>query len=438
MENYLSLLLGTIFSCVIISAIMFQYINESYERAYRSKLLYTVIQIGVISIMVLINLLNIPLLNFLSWIILFGVIVASVYFDYGKGALQRIFEVTVLMLIITISETVGYILLEFIFWKLDIKDIQPGMLQCLKITFSKLTILVLYYLVVIRIWKSGKQNKFTVAQYVVYSVIIIYSILNLSVIVIVVSNEIVISTAENILLLINMFGIVAITMFFLYFTKYSEENGQLKLKLKLLEQQSDLQYKYYHNQEEKYNESIKILHDVNKHLKMVEEIYQVGGIKDAKAYTEEISRMLKPLVPHEYSNNPILNILINDKEKCASLHNINFELEIGNVDLKFMEQIEVTTLFGNLLDNAIEACETVIKNRFINMKLDSYNDFVVIHISNSTNQNIKWVDEKPISTKGKNHGIGLMNIESVIKKYNGNMILEERQGIFSCNIILNG
>ncbi len=297
---------------------------------------------------------------------------------------------------------------------------------------------MLYYLVVIRIWKSGKQNKFTVAQYVVYSVIIIYSILNLSVIVIVVSNEIVISTAENILLLINMFGIVAITMFFLYFTKYSEENGQLKLKLKLLEQQSDLQYKYYHNQEEKYNESIKILHDVNKHLKMVEEIYQVGGIKDAKAYTEEISRMLKPLVPHEYSNNPILNILINDKEKCASLHNINFELEIGNVDLKFMEQIEVTTLFGNLLDNAIEACETVIKNRFINMKLDSYNDFVVIHISNSTNQNIKWVDEKPISTKGKNHGIGLMNIESVIKKYNGNMILEERQGIFSCNIILNG
>ena len=48
-----------------------------------------------------------------------------------------------------------------------------------------------------------------------------------------------------------------------------------------------------------------------------------------------------------------------------------------------------------------------------------------------------WYHGKPVSRKGKNHGIGLINVENTIKKYNGNMILKEKQGEFVCDIILN-
>ena len=77
------------------------------------------------------------------------------------------------------------------------------------------------------------------------------------------------------------------------------------------------------------------------------------------------------------------------------------------------------------------------QDRFIKVKLDKYNDFTVINITNSTTPIEKWHRGKPVSKKGKNHGIGLLNVENIIKKYNGSMVLEEENGVFSCKIIFN-
>jgi sensor histidine kinase YesM len=49
----------------------------------------------------------------------------------------------------------------------------------------------------------------------------------------------------------------------------------------------------------------------------------------------------------------------------------------------------------------------------------------------------KWYLGKPVSRKGKNHGIGLLNVENIIKKYDGSMVLEEVNKKFSCKIIFN-
>jgi signal transduction histidine kinase len=287
------------------------------------------------------------------------------------------------------------------------------------------------------VWRQSKQNEFTKAQDMVHLIIIVYSVVNLAVIIIVVSNEMTVTFSERLLLLVNMFCIVFADLYFLYFTKFVQENSHLKLKLKLFEQQSNLQYEYYAAQEGKYNEAVNILHDVNKHLKMIEEIYEYNETDKAREYAKKIGQMLKPLILKEYTNHPILNILLNDKKKSAVLHNIEFELEVGNIELNFMEPVEITTVFGNLLDNAMEACEKAVNKKIIHMKLDTYNDFVVIQISNSTNGQTKWSDGKPISQKGDHHGIGLLNVENIIKKYNGSMILEEKNLVFKCSIIFN-
>jgi sensor histidine kinase regulating citrate/malate metabolism len=226
-------------------------------------------------------------------------------------------------------------------------------------------------------------------------------------------------------------------LYFSYFARFVEENSQLKIKLKLLEQQSTLQYEFYEEQGEKYNESIKILHDVNKHLNMIENLYEAKKDDMAKTYAKEIGQMLIPLSLEDYTNNPILNVLLNDKKRIASIHSICFNLDIGGVDLSFMEPIEVTTVFGNLLDNAIEACDLVPGHRYIDMKLNTYNEFIVLNISNCTIPIEKWNFGKPVSRKGKSHGIGLLNVENIIKKYNGSMVLEEANKKFSCKIIFN-
>ena len=81
----------------------------------------------------------------------------------------------------------------------------------------------------------------------------------------------------------------------------------------MLEKQADIQYKYYLEQEKKHNKTVQILHDVNKHVKAIEQLYANGNKKNANEYTDRIVNTLKPLIPIRYTGNPILDILLTDK-----------------------------------------------------------------------------------------------------------------------------
>lgn len=435
MENYIIFIVGTLVSCLINSIILFQFMEERNERAYDNRLFYLLMKIGLCILFGFINILKQPIFNILSWTLLLSIVNMTLYQNHSKNRMYRILEIPVLVLILSICETVGVFILEFILWKFQLHNIQSIMIDSMEITLSKLVVLIFYYLVISKLWREDTLVVFTKTQFWVEAVIILFSIANLAVIISVISK--ISSQTERILLLINMGFILFSDLYFLYFARFAEEFNQLKVKIRLLGQQSLLQYEYYEEQEEKYNESVKILHDVNKHLRMIENMYLAKEDEIAIAYTQEISQMLMPLALEEYTKNPILNVLLNDKRKIANLHTISFHLDIRSVDLNFMEPIEITTIFGNLLDNAIEACDMVPQNKYIEMKLDRYNDFIAINISNSTMPIEKWHLGKPISKKGKNHGIGLLNVENIIKKYNGSMVLKEENKKFSCNIIFN-
>lgn len=435
MENYIILAFGTFVSCMINSIILFQFIEERNERLLDNRCLYRIVKTGVFVILVVINGLELPVVNLLSWIILLSVINHTFYHNSNRKLIYRLLEIPVLILILSFCEAIGVEILEYVLLKFQIHGIAPIMIKSMEITFSKLVVLIFYYLVITKLWREDISVKYTRTQCLIQIIIILFSMANLAVIIVVISK--VTSKTGHVLILINIGCILFADLYFLYLARFVEENNQLKVKLKLLEQQSLLQFEFYEEQKEKYNESIKILHDVNKHLNMVEVMYRAREHQTAFNYAQEISKMLIPLSLEDYTNNPILNVILNDKKKIANYHKIEFNLAIGIVDLAFMEPIEVTTIFGNLLDNAIEACDEVPEDRFIKMRLDKYNGFTVINIANSTLPVEKWHHGKPVSKKGKNHGIGLLNVEQVIKKYNGCMVLEEKYNIFTCKIIFN-
>lgn len=439
MQDYLIFLCGIIFSCVVNTIIVFQYMDDKFVRKYHSKIGYHFAHISAGLSLIMINLFSRPVVNLVSWIVILALMGTFLYTAANKSRTQRVIEIVTLFFLLTVCETVGYIILEFMIWKLKMRIIQPLILQSLRVTFSKLFVIIIYYAVIVNIWKTSFQKEFNRARYVVYGVIIVYSILNLSLILITVSDKKNISSGQMILLLFNMFGIVFVDLFFLYFTKFTEKNEELSLRLKLLEQQTTIQHNNYSMQQNKYNESLKILHDVNRHLHMIEKIYKAENARMAMEYTMDIESMLKPLIPKQYTDNPILNILLDDKEHFCAGHDIQFCLRIGHVDLKFMDAVEITTLFGNLLDNAIEACQKVkSNNKRIDMKVDTYNDFIAIQISNSIEKRTRWSEGKPKTEKKHGHGIGLVNVEQIIQKYDGNIMYDDRDGKFTCNIIFNG
>ena len=94
---------------------------------------------------------------------------------------------------------------------------------------------------------------------------------------------------------------------------------------------------------------------------------------------------------------------------------------------KYLQQLpftdrEIISLFGNLLDNAIEACERITdKNTWIHIKMKKKNQLLYFEIKNTTETTVQQVPGKFITTKtdGTLHGYGIKNIMDVVEKYHG-------------------
>ena len=78
------------------------------------------------------------------------------------------------------------------------------------------------------------------------------------------------------------------------------------------------------------------------------------------------------------------------------------------MNLNFLASIDITTIFGNLLDNAIEAAEKLEGEKYISIKIGSYHKMIAASIENNCGE-VKWKNGFPVSAKGKGGGIGLLN-----------------------------
>lgn len=162
----------------------------------------------------------------------------------------------------------------------------------------------------------------------------------------------------------------------------------------------------------------------------------VGAIPIAPhLYTNTI---LKPLIPTKYTGNAILDILLSDKVRQTENSEISFIIDLGGISFDFMEAIDITTVFGNLLDNALESCESIQdrKDKEIVLTAERFQEIVSVTIKNDCNP-VKWRSGMPISEKGENRGIGLLNVRKSIDKYDGNLKLRENEGKFIAEFFLN-
>lgn len=379
-----------------------------YKKSSRNRYVYIVIETTTVIFTFCINMLNHSILNLVVWGVLTGIIAYVLYYEDIDKPLRRIIECEALVFCMSVCESLGVILLQCILQAADIKNVNETMLYCLEVTFSKVILIFLYYTFINRFVKKS-DVPYSNTRYIMYGIILLYSLINMSVIVENFKNG-----EENYLCAVNMGCIVLADLYLLYFVKMADEKNYYEKQLIALEQQAKVQYEYYLTQAKKYDQTIQILHDVNKHIKAIEGLYGAEQEKTAGEYATKIRELLKPLIPVQYTENPILNILLTDKESVMREKGISVTIKIDNVNLNFIEPIDITTIFGNLLDNAIEATEKLKGEKYICIKIGSYHKMIVVSIENNCNE-VKWKNGFPVSNKGKNGGIGLLNVQSSIK-----------------------
>ena len=400
--NTILLILCNALSCFIISTILFQFMNGKYKKSSQSRYVYIVIETVTVIFTTCINMLNHSILNLVVWGVLTGIIAYALYYEDMDKPLRRIIECEALVFCMSVCESLGVILLQCILQAADIKNVNETMLYCLEVTFSKVILIFLYYTFINRFVKKS-DIPYAKTRYIMYGIILLYNLINMGVIVENFKNG-----EENYLCAVNMGCIVLADLYLLYFVKMADEKNYYEKQLIALEQQAKVQYEYYLTQTKKYDQTVHILHDVNKHIKAIEGLYGAEQGNTAGEYAAEIRELLKPLIPVQYTENPILNILLTDKESVMREKGISVTIKVDNVNLNFLAPIDITTIFGNLLDNAIEAAEKLEGGKYISIKIGSYHKMIAASIENNCGE-VKWKNGFPVSAKGKGGGIGLLN-----------------------------
>ncbi len=225
----------------------------------------------------------------------------------------------------------------------------------------------------------------------------------------------------------------------IFITKIFEsisKNNEMKNELLLYEQQANLNYEYYNSLENKYKNSRKIIHDIKNHLQTIESLYKDKEEIVAASYTEDLYKIFNKLEQRYYTYNKVLNIILNDKIEFAEKFGVKLDCKIGDVELDFIKDIDLTTIFTNLLDNAIDEVKEFDENKEVYLKVDKFNDFLVINTHNDLKSKPLKDGDKFKTTKKNHSGLGLQNVKVAIEKYNGNMKVNFEDKCFKVNIVI--
>lgn len=194
------------------------------------------------------------------------------------------------------------------------------------------------------------------------------------------------------------------------------------------------EYEYYAEVGRKYEETRKIRHDINNHLSALGILLNEGRTAEAKAYLGEISEELALQKPPAATGRPVLDALLLSKARTAENENIKLEICI---EADFPERIsdyDLCGIFGNILDNAIEACEKC-EERYIHLAVKKQLDMLCIFCENPYS-GIILPDYVTSKTDKSSHGYGIKRIEQLAAKHRGIVKISAENEIFSISVLI--
>ena len=175
-------------------------------------------------------------------------------------------------------------------------------------------------------------------------------------------------------------------------------------------------------------------HDLKHQVRHLRETGQV-----APEYLDELEQSISIYNSAVHSGNETLDVLLTDKRLHCATHGIQFTCMAEGEKMDFMEVMDIFSLFGNILDNAIEYQSTLVpEKRFIHLSVRGANQLLLIHVENYFEGELVIRDGIPVTTKeDKNyHGYGMLSVRRIVEKYGGNFSISTEDQLFQIDIML--
>ena len=154
---------------------------------------------------------------------------------------------------------------------------------------------------------------------------------------------------------------------------------------------------------------------------------------------EQIRQAVKQYDTRVKTGNRALDVVLTMKRMICEGSDIEFSCLVNGALLDFMEEPDIYSLFGNLLDNAIEEARHFdSEHRVISLSVGQEQQFVLIHEENFIQAMPQMVDGMPQTTKGDtdNHGFGIRSMQMIAEKYHGHLMIRIDKNVFRLDIML--
>ena len=165
----------------------------------------------------------------------------------------------------------------------------------------------------------------------------------------------------------------------------------------------------------------------------------VGSGKEQEEYIREIEDAVMIYDSAVQTGSKTLDLILMDKQLYCEKHHIMLNCIADGQRLGFMDTMDIYSIFGNALDNAIESVmqNQEEKKRVITLRVGGRGNMTSIHMENYTDKIPEFSDGLPTTTKSdkRYHGFGMLSIRHITEKYHGAMSVKMKGHIFYLDIM---
>lgn len=234
--------------------------------------------------------------------------------------------------------------------------------------------------------------------------------------------------------LVSMSMVIAVLIFLIILWV---KNRILREENNTLVMEEQLQHQKYCEMVDIMEQNRELIHDTKHHFLVVQEYLKNEEYENLQKYVKQISDEFQRTVPKVYTGIKILDFILEQKRVMAQKAGIRYEIETMLLTGIPTTEQETCALFGNLLDNAIEACCLVeTEEKWIEIQIQQINQLLSIEVINTFETPCirKQGVFETIKEERSVHGYGIKSMRRIVDKYQGIITYEEKEKIFTTKI----
>ena len=253
-------------------------------------------------------------------------------------------------------------------------------------------------------------------------------------------SDIHIVEAKRVVLMVGVSLLLFSNAFMFYLFDKMVDHAENAAKLENLYIKSKLENQHLQHIEKVDREYRDFMHDVKKYLRAAAELVATGSNSKALEVFSELDIKITESRHTSYCGNKILDAILTERKFKADELGIEYRVDVQQeVPVDFMANMDLISIVGNLIDNALEAAVKVCGEKYVDVNMFTQNEghFLILEVKNNFAESpVIGADGFITSKKNKReHGIGIHTVEKIVKKYNGKLEIKVGVNDFTASII---